>query len=129
MNIFTRKPKKPIITQPEPDEPFTSVEPARQVPVELLQKCASCGTVGATLSLKVSYFGYLELNVLICDTCEVVLKLKKDQHNVDMHRKPIAAKETVEVTALARPRKKRLVTMRTPSRPLEDRAVNLALEA
>jgi hypothetical protein len=123
MNIFTRKPKKPIITQPEPDEPFTSVEPATQVHHELLQMCSLCGEVGATHQFINGdlYLGRLPYNFL-CDTCHAQREAKRTRHNV-------ANKSTV-LEHPAAPRKKRLVTIeRTPSRPLEDRAVNLALEA
>ena len=92
MKLFQRNRKpvpqtdsvKPV--DPE-DQPFEQVKPPTQVQPELMQMCASCGVVGATVPLKVSYFGYVNLPfVRICDACEEARKTAKEQHYIPLRK-------------------------------------------
>ncbi len=111
------------------------VTPIPETPAELVQICAACGKPGAANNLTISYFGYITLKyVYLCNDCESARIEGKQRHYTDLHRRPIAAKETLEVSALEvkkpRVRKVALVEQeRKVSRPLEDRAHNLATGA
>lgn len=107
------------------------VTPLPETPVELIQICAACGKPGAINQLSISYFGYITLPfVYLCNDCESKRITGKQQHYTDLHRRPIAAQETLEVSALEakkpRVRKVALVEQRKPSGPLEERTHNLA---
>lgn len=124
MGLFTRKKAQPIEPTTIYNDETTAV-PAIDLPQpEPLHQCAGCGSLGATNNLIISYFGYITLpHVYICDTCEEARKAARRQHYTNLHRKPIAERETIEMDALPKVRKSR---MRTPSRPLTDYVVNLA---
>ena len=105
MKLFQRN-RKPVpqIDSVKPvdpeDQPFEQVKPPTQVQPEFLQKCAACPNIGATNPLKVSYFGYLELNVVICDVCAARLATKKEQHYIPLR------KTLLETPAIPKTRRK-----------------------
>lgn len=108
--IITQQPEqetvKSVVTDPD-DQPFESVEPARQVQPELMQFCSNCKTIGATHQFVNGdlYLGRLEHNYL-CDTCHEQREARRTRHNV-------ANKSTVleHPAVTTRPRKKALVSM------------------
>lgn len=82
------------------------IETVKPVQPELLQMCAACGTIGATVPLKVSYFGYIALPfVVICDVCEENRKAGMQRHYVPLK------KTLLEHPAAPRTHKKALVPM------------------
>ena len=93
---LTANPPVPAQKTPDPETPIPATPES-----ELVQLCAACGKPGATINLIVSYFGYITLPyVYLCETCEQARIAGKKQHYMDLHRRPIAAKETIETSAL-----------------------------
>jgi hypothetical protein len=139
MNLLSRltQPKRPRYDTKVIAPEQTKADPVTPIPETPVQICAACGKPGAINQLgNISCFGYITLKyVYLCNECESERVEGKQRHYTDLHRRPIAAKETLEVSALEakKPRRTRLTRIeeagRTPSRPLEDRVHNLATGA